>query len=113
VSSYYVPIADNKPGARRLGACMNFQTGGRIPDGEVMMILRREQSDMVARHIVECRDFFSVDIDPSGYGTMRLDAYVLTAEEYRAALKEAFDKGVRHAMYYQPMPLPEPPEVKP
>lgn len=109
MNNHFTKIEDSTPEDRRLQAVSAFMTGGRIPDGEIMMMLRREQSEMAVRKFLECSDFFSVHIDQHGYGTMRLDAYVLTAEEYRLALKKAFADGISHAnrfgsIGYMPMP---------
>lgn len=89
-------IDDEMPDrARFFSSYAQFQCYDR-PDRPVIEMATRSLAEQIGSAIARERKFFDINIDHHGYGTAKINAVVMTIEEYAAALNKSFQRGLAH-----------------
>lgn len=91
-------VTNHQEFARRFSGFAQFQM--QRPDVPVIEMTARNLAEKMAREVVKEQKFFHMHIGHDGYGTMKINAVVMTDEEYAAALRDAFQRGIKHALYF-------------
>lgn len=98
-------ISDNEPGPRRWSGLVQFHAATQHGQYNARLQGADNLAKLIAQAVAREQKFFDCKIDQYGYGSIKIDTYVMTEGEYRDALDGAFRAGMAQAINSQPLSL--------